>query len=84
MLGSDRVVAEQLDPFAVNDGANVGRAQLLDVLPGLLNFLQWKLLFLALLVLDEGVVERAGDDRLVHLRQVDEDVFLLLQLGRSY
>ena len=82
MLGCDRAVAEQLDLLAVDDGVDVGGAELAEALSDLVGLRQRVVLSLALLVLGEGLVELAGDDRLVHLRRVDEDLFLLSQLGR--
>ena len=83
MLCSDRVMAEKIDPLALNDGADFGCTELSETLLALPGLRQRVIFSAALLVLGEGLVERAGDDRLVHPRQVDHDIFLLLKLGRS-
>ena len=84
VLGSNGAVTEEFDLLAVNDGANIGGAQLTKALPDLVDLRNRVVLSLALLVLLVGLAERVGDDCLADLCQVYWHFFVFFELGRSF
>ena len=73
----DRLVAQELYLFAVDDRRDVGGAELRQSFLALLDLGLVVVLMPPLLVLGEGLVERGSEDRLVELFD-GEDLFLLL------
>ena len=83
MAAGDLLVAQELGLLAVDDGIDLGGAELAEMLLALAHCQLWVVLPPALLVLGEGLVQLGGDDRLVRLLEVDVDLLVLLLLRRD-
>lgn len=83
MAAGDLLVAQELGLLAVDDGIDLGGAELAEMPLALAHCQLWVVLPPALLVLGEGLVQLGGDDRLVCLLEVDVDLLVLLLLRRD-